>query len=158
MGLPFKPNDWVADSGENIARVRRIYVDRNSTTGADEILFDLVMYDRNGDKVGRISPAMGGPRSFEPACPISGWRRIAEPSWPVQVMSVPDPKRPGRSTMRYYAGPTLPPANYTPRKTKPRASSKLLRAYENNRFRLALMKIADGDNDARAVAKKALGR
>ena len=36
-----------------------------------------------GGAVGRASPAMGGPRTFEPACTVTDWRRIGQPQFPM---------------------------------------------------------------------------
>jgi hypothetical protein len=75
----FHVGDWVTD-GHQLARVR--YVGR---TPADNT-FDLVMYSiPNGDRLGRVSPAMGGPRHFEPCCDTKGWRRC-KPSFPIRLV------------------------------------------------------------------------
>ena len=147
--LPYKPNDWVADTSDRVARVKSVYWDRG------EVLLDLHMFERDGTRLGRVSPAMGGPRSFEPACSAEDWRRIAPPAFPIQIRWV---NSGGKRTAQYWAGETLPPANWTPRKKKVPVrrmvcDDRLLKALVK-----ALEKIADGHNDPRAVAKEALGR
>lgn len=72
-GGSFAVGNWVAD-GTQIARVKFVHEDG---------LLDLVMYDRAGTRLGRTSPAMGGPRHFEPCCSPEGWRPIEEPGFPL---------------------------------------------------------------------------
>lgn len=48
---------------------------------AGEVLLDLVLYRRDGTKIGRESPPCGGPRNFEPACPAEFWELIEEPDF-----------------------------------------------------------------------------
>lgn len=145
--LPFKPGDWAAGSGERVARVKRVYWD------GDEALLDLVIYDWRGEKVGRESPACGGPRTFEPACTAAYWERIAEPTFPIGQKWVPNDQ--GGVTARMWAGDRLPPGAYVPTPRKRGVGRQ--RDYEKELLRLALKQIADGDNDARATARKALG-
>lgn len=75
----FRPGAWVASLANldtpRIAQVRDCY----ELDG--ELLLDLVIYRRDGTRVGRESPACGGPRTFEPACPASGWGLIESPNW-----------------------------------------------------------------------------
>jgi hypothetical protein len=146
--LPFKPGDWVADSAERVGRVKSVYSDLAWEPGA--ILLDIVMYSRNGDKLGRVSPYCGGPRSFEPCMNAADWRRIAEPDFPISLKWVPDKN--GKATARYWAGDTLPPANWAP---KPRRARYVSRP-DDDRLRRALKQIADGHNDARQLAKDTL--
>lgn len=145
--LPFKPKDWVAKIGDHgsIAQVKHV------CRWEGEVFLDLVLYSPDGDKIGRESPAMGGPRTFEPMCDASGWERISEPSFPVQVQWAP--RKDGVLTLRLYAGPALPPANYVPRRRKP----VTLKPVKDEALREALRKIADGHNDPRALAKAVLG-
>ena len=71
--------NWVADFTDaerpRIARVKDIY------SVAGDVVLDLVLYSRDGTKIGRESPACGGPRGFEPACPIENWAQIEEPDF-----------------------------------------------------------------------------
>lgn len=146
MPLPLKPNDWVANEGGEVARVKTVYEFQG------EVLADLVMFNGHGKKLGRISPPERGPRTFEPACSIEGWRRIAEPQFPVPVKWVPGSG--GRMYARRWPGETLPPANWTP----PKRRARLGRFIADDQLRKALQKIADGYNDARALAKQVLGQ
>lgn len=150
MSLPFKPGDWVADSAEQIGRVKSVHGESAFEPGA--ILLDIVMYDRQGNKLGRVSPSLGGPRTFEPCMNAANWRRIAEPDFPISLKWVPD--KDGKVTARYWAGDTLPPANWTPR---PRRARYVARP-NDDRLRKALRLIADGHNDARQLAKDTLQR
>jgi hypothetical protein len=77
-----REGDWVAtrvgpeqfSSQIQIAKVKDVYRDPVEPRG-DCWLLDLVFYGRDGAKLGRVSPAMGGPRGFEPACTASKcWR------------------------------------------------------------------------------------
>lgn len=149
-GLPFKPGDWVADSAERVGRVKSVYSDTAFEPGA--ILLDIVIYDRQGNKLGRVSPAMGGPRTFEPCLAAENWRRIAEPDFPVSLKWVPDGS--GKLIGRYWAGETLPPANWTPKPRRVRYVSQP----NDDRLRRALKQIADGHNDARQLATDTLRR
>jgi hypothetical protein len=137
------------DQGGRVATVKEI----RECEG--EILFDLVMYGHDGEKLGRVSPALGGPRTFEPMCPIEGWERVEAPIFPM----VPKWVNQTDGTQRaMYWSRRLPPANW--KKPKPRAGklpAALIRDIENERLRRALEKIANGDNDPRATAKEALG-
>lgn len=140
MGFPFKPRDWVQTSSDMLAQVLRVYEDRG------EVLFDLVRYRPDGTKLGRVSPAMGGPRTFEPCCAIEGWQRIAAPTFPMKLM------RGDGGRVRYWGEP-LPPANWTPPKRRAR-----VRVIHDNTFRRTLEQIAAGHNDARKLAADALGK
>lgn len=74
----FAEGDWVAcDDPEQprIARVKEAY----ETDG--QVFLNLVLYRRDGTRVGRVSPACGGPRGFEPAVPAAHWGLIEEPGW-----------------------------------------------------------------------------
>lgn len=55
-----------------LARVKHIY---------DDGSLDLVLYSRTGMRIGRESPAMGGPTSFEPYCNSELWEPIGEPKF-----------------------------------------------------------------------------
>jgi len=46
-------------------------------------MFDLVLYDRDGTKVGRKSPVGTGPKNFEPCCNQADWREVKEPQFPL---------------------------------------------------------------------------
>lgn len=144
--FPFRPGDWaVCANDTHIAKVKSVW-DLNG-----EQLFDLIIYSLTGEKVGRESPAMGGPRSFEPACSMDGWERIAEPDFPIRVKWVADAG--GRSQLRHWAGDRLPPANWKKPKRRPRIKRTIDPDYQR-----VLELIADGHNDPRRLASEVLGR
>lgn len=66
--------DWAVNYGNEIGRVRKIWPDGT---------VDVVIYDRSGQVLGRTSPAMGGPTTFEPCCDPSNWRQIEPPNFPL---------------------------------------------------------------------------
>lgn len=144
--FPFMPGDWIADEAERVGRVKAVY---GGEPG--EVLLDIVLYDHHGERVGRMSPACGGPRTFEPACSGENWRRVQEPSFPLVPKWVEDG---GRYILKVSAGAALPPVAWTP---KPKKSRYVPRRGED-RFKRALEQIADGHNDARQLAKATLKR
>jgi len=68
-----KKGDWVVSSSE-IGRVRKVWPDGT---------IDVVIYNRAGQILGRTSPAMGGPATFEPCCNPSNWKPIEPPRFPL---------------------------------------------------------------------------
>lgn len=146
--LPFKPGDWVVDLSERVALVKGV------SRFQDEVLLDLYMYSLRGERIGRTSPACGGPRTYEPCCSAEGWERLdGEPDWPIKVKAVPTGD--GHVTWKLWAGKRNPePANYVPRE---RRGGRRIR-FDDSKLRRALEQIADGHNDARALANKVLGR
>ena len=72
-----KPGAWVAqlvndrNAYPQIAKVRQAYPEHDA--------LDLVMYSASGEKLGRLSPHMGGPKGFEPFCGAQLWVEIEEP-------------------------------------------------------------------------------
>ena len=70
---------WVADFSDDqrprIACIKEAYGEPG------ELLLDLVFYSRDGQRLGRVPPACGGPRSFEPACPAEIWTLIEAPDF-----------------------------------------------------------------------------
>lgn len=78
---PVTPGDWVASLPSLSFQIGRV---KDSYFGDGEFLVDVVLYDPDGGKIGRVSPRCGGPRSFEPAMLYAGaWRRIREPVFPL---------------------------------------------------------------------------
>jgi len=78
---PFEKKDWVMEREvmhPGLAKVKDLYWDPNFGWVAD-----LVLYSPDGIRIGRESPAMGGPRSFEPAVPVEYWERIEKPVFPL---------------------------------------------------------------------------
>jgi hypothetical protein len=71
-----KPGAWVARLAcdgihPQVAKVRDVYPEHNA--------LNLIFYSSTGERIGRISPAMGGPKSFEPFCGADSWVEIEEP-------------------------------------------------------------------------------
>ena len=64
---------WVTNT-QQIGRVKHIHNDG---------FIDIIVYDRFGNVIGRTSPAMGGPTSFEPCCNPDNWKEIFEPEFPL---------------------------------------------------------------------------
>lgn len=82
--LPVASGDWVATERGRTFQVGRVRGSRIEHDGT--VLMDVVIYDADGNKVGRTSPDMGGPRSYEPSIPFEGWRRIERPVFPIDLM------------------------------------------------------------------------
>lgn len=106
--LPVKPGDWVAsryDAGR-VAKVRQVY------RYQDEVLVDLILFSRTGEKIGRESEPLGGMLTFEPACPYRDWQRIQQPEFPISLRWVPNPD--GIGTAGYHHnGSVLPDRAWT---------------------------------------------
>lgn len=76
----FVEGGWAASVGAcnelgfrpRIARVKTVY---------DDGALDLVLYSYTGERIGRESPAMGGPTGFEPYCHSELWEPIAKPDF-----------------------------------------------------------------------------
>lgn len=97
--LPCRPGDWLMNKGNHrVAKVKAVY--RDSRDG--EVLVDIWLYGWDGERTGRESRAMGGPRTFEPACDYASWHRIEAPCFPMQLKWVDEDA--GRIA-RYYATP-----------------------------------------------------
>lgn len=100
---PVVQGDWVAEVGDGqiiVARVRQTY----GGEGGEEVLMDLVYYDTKGVKIGRQSPAEGGPKTFEPAVPFDErWTRIEPPQFPLkqEVSWTPSEVDPSKKVGRY---------------------------------------------------------
>lgn len=87
--LPLKAGCWVmrgTGAHIEIARVKDCYWE------SGRVVMDLSIYDVNGTRVGRTSPAMGGPKTFEPACDLGDWKRIAKPKFPLDMLWLPVPE------------------------------------------------------------------
>lgn len=83
---PVKAGDWLgrfSSTGflDSVAKVKTVY--RDESPGHEQVLVDLWIYDFQGKRLGRTSPPMGGPRTYEPACSLSGWTRISPPAFPI---------------------------------------------------------------------------
>lgn len=81
---PINKGNWLWDGGEKIAKARS---DEYTLVGQEsEPMVDLIIYDRDGERIGRESPAMGGPRGYEPCCGALHWKRIQRPDFPLPRM------------------------------------------------------------------------
>lgn len=49
----------------------------------NELIVDVVLFDRSGKRVGRESPRVRGMGNFEPACPLKEWIEIEPPTFPI---------------------------------------------------------------------------
>lgn len=68
---------WVASNDDaydrpKIGRVREVHFDGS---------LDITLYSPSGAKVGRESPALFGPKGFEPCCAPQFWDVIEEPDF-----------------------------------------------------------------------------
>jgi hypothetical protein len=87
--FPVRDGNWLARGQApniEIAKIRTIYRED------DQFIVDLLFYDNEGNRLGRISPnepfeidgkIYHGPRSFEPCCSLEGWYRIKKPEFPL---------------------------------------------------------------------------
>ena len=81
-----KPGDWVATRLDyfcrpQIAKIKAVTSAEDGLCGEPSL--DLIIFDIDGTRIGRESPAMGGPRSFEPCCAVEGWFAIKKPDFPL---------------------------------------------------------------------------
>lgn len=74
-----KKRDWIFD-GSNIGRVKNGPYPAPVGKG---MMIDVTIYNLEGTRVGRVSPAMGGPRHFEPCCDVEVWEVIEPPRFPL---------------------------------------------------------------------------
>lgn len=99
--LPIVQGDWVATVGHGLrVQIGRV---RYSWREGAEVVMNVVLYNTNGDRIGRESPAFGGPRGFEPALIFDErWQRIEKPDFPLirHAVSLPS-KTPGMVTLDY---------------------------------------------------------
>lgn len=81
---PVQKKDWVMEKDVQhplLGCVKDVYWDGT----CQQWVMDLVLYSADGTRVGRQSPAMGGPRSFEPALTCECYNRINKPRFPIQL-------------------------------------------------------------------------
>lgn len=142
--FPVKPRDWVADSSGRIAQVKDVCFFEG------EILLDLWMYSRDGDKLGRTSPVERGPRTYEPMCSWAGWFRIDEPSFPLDLEWVTGED--GKRMAEWGVGPKLPSREWVKKPRRNRFKTPAPR----DEILEALKKIAAGHNDPRSLAASVL--
>jgi hypothetical protein len=118
---PARSGDWVESrySDGKVGKIRSIY------WSSGEWLIDLVIYSHRGDRVGRESPPMGGPRTFEPALPYNEWVRITAPVFPITLKWVPSDT--GSHVAKYVSGgKPRPDGAYRPRRSRSGVAAKLL--------------------------------
>ena len=95
--VPVMRGDWVQSRFESIPRVGRVR-DGGWTGRGDSAAFvvDVVLYDYDGKVIGRESPAMGGPKSYETQLDYADWFRIEKPKFPLAGLSWVDEERDGQ--------------------------------------------------------------
>ena len=145
--LPAKPGDWVMGPPENpcVAKVKDIcWFD-------GQVHVDLVFHDWNGHRIGRKSPACGGPRTYEPMVPWQGWHRIRKPVFPILAKWLPNEN--GSSSLGYDTGLPLPDRSWI------RIEKQVREAMTPSSCDLLLTAcraIAAGHNDPRTLAIQTL--
>ncbi|USN16074.1 hypothetical protein PAPPERLAPAPP_03330 [Brevundimonas phage vB_BpoS-Papperlapapp] len=106
--LPIAQGDWVAERRDGLGAVRVGRV-RQAYFSGDAVFMDLVLFAMDGVKIGRDSPDMGGPKTFEPFIPFDEerWVRIAAPEFPIQARQIrrPSATQPGWFTLDHTYGP-----------------------------------------------------
>jgi hypothetical protein len=131
---PVKPGDWVAHryNDTRFGRIKDVMIDRGET------LVHIVLYSHSGEKIGRESAILGGPRTYEPCCDYSNWHRIDKPDFPVSLKWIDNGD--GTMTPRYRSGPALPDRKWIRPVRKPRA--------------LPIIHIQDNNQDTEIAALK----
>ncbi len=133
--VPYSKGDWLETTGDSqvrIARVRKAYWSRD-TNGEPRLYGDLWLYNYNGDRTGRESPAFDGPRSYEPFCDLSDYQRISEPEFPIELHSYPTGE--GTYTFRYQSkAKVLGPRKPRKKKVSVKPVSKVVVVNSNNGF------------------------
>ena len=75
-----KPRDWVVDIEDDwrplFGRVKNVW---------DDGTIDVVVYAPHGEKIGRRSPAYGGPTGYEPCLTAARYALIEPPVFPLAV-------------------------------------------------------------------------
>jgi hypothetical protein len=91
LPVPFKKGDWVEskEGSLQVGIVKDCYWTSGYQDSPDQCLVDLFMYDYDENKIGRASPALEGPRTFEPCLTASDWKRIEKPRFPIEIQTVP---------------------------------------------------------------------
>lgn len=80
---PVQKGDWVMEKEVMHPELGRV-LDCYWIAMDNEWVMDVSLYSADGKRIGRSSPACGGPRSFEPAIPCKMWERIEKPSFPME--------------------------------------------------------------------------
>ena len=100
--LPVLKGDWIETKNEplRIGRVRDSYWDTSAPREGDVKCFvDVTLYGYGGERIGRESPVLGGPRTYEPYLDYSEWKRVEKPAFPVEMRWMPSEN--GGSVARY---------------------------------------------------------
>jgi hypothetical protein len=90
--LPVVRGDWIESTGDGQPRIGKVvnstwYVDAD---GVRQCMIDMALFAYSGDRIGRESPVLGGPRTYEPWITYTGeWRRIEKPEFPISLGWVP---------------------------------------------------------------------
>lgn len=74
--------DWIFDGCDSFGKAKS---DIYEVCGRMHV--DVVLYARSGERIGRMSPPMGGPRHFEPACSAEDWTVVKKPKFPLSRYS-----------------------------------------------------------------------
>ncbi len=91
--LPVVRGDWVESCDTTYPRIARVVEAFWDVRGAErKCMVNLSIYSVEGERIGRVSPAMGGPSRFEPWIDYAGWIRIEKPRFPMQLTWVPEPE------------------------------------------------------------------
>jgi hypothetical protein len=84
--LPVLRGDWVESRYLSEPKIGRVV---NSCWSKDgdtlSCMIDVAIYGYRGDRIGRETPAMGGPRRHEPWVSYSEWFRIEKPDFPLTL-------------------------------------------------------------------------
>ncbi|WP_176331418.1 hypothetical protein [Burkholderia vietnamiensis] len=80
IALPFRKGEWVMER-DSTRPMFGIVSDCYDALG--QIVIDLKVYRADGKRLGRVSPACGGPRNMEPCLAAERFRRIGRPAFPV---------------------------------------------------------------------------
>lgn len=75
---------WVAQTEVSrpvVGKVRNVWPPDSDGV----VVFDLVVYAADGEKLGRVSPPQGGSRTYEPCVSAEFYARIKEPDFPLEL-------------------------------------------------------------------------
>lgn len=78
--LPFRKGEWVTER-DSTRPMFGIVSDCYDSLG--QIMIDLKVYRADGKRLGRVSPACGGPRNMEPCLAADRFTKIGKPAFPV---------------------------------------------------------------------------
>ncbi|ARL04377.1 hypothetical protein [Burkholderia pseudomallei] len=78
--LPFRKGEWVMER-DSTCPMFGIVSDCYDSLG--QVMIDLTVYRADGKRLGRVSPACGGPRNMEPCLAADRFMKIVRPVFPV---------------------------------------------------------------------------